>query len=634
MYLLTIFSPFISSLVILLFGRLVGTRGASVIAPLSILVSFVLSVGIWYENAFAESPVSVRLSPWFMSLDNSASWSFYFDSLFAVMAATVTLVSFAVHVYSLGYMQNDPHLSRFCIYLSLFTGFMLVLVSADTLIQLVVGWEGIGVVSYLLISFWSTRLAATKSALQAMFVNRVSDTFLIIAIFASWWLLGGSEIEVMSVCGVHTKYVDYICICLALGAFGKSAQLFFHVWLPNSMSGPTPVSALIHAATLVTAGVYLVARTSMIWEYSADARAILTFVGLGTSLVTAMIGLFQSDIKSVIAYSTCSQLGYMFTTLGLGDYGLGVFHLATHAFFKALLFLTAGVAIHAFSDVQDVRLYGGSLSISPLAYALTLLGSLCLVGFPSLSGYYSKDAILELAWALPNGKAAYYSLMVVALFTCFYSVRLIILVFLGPSSSKKTAVPHAGVSIQMGAPILLLAVCAIFIGVLICDMTWGVGTGFWGNAIARTTAAPEQIANHFVPRIVYTSPLFAISIGAFASFVFCSPSTLFTINRRLAGWAIFTRYLFLFLVSRLSFDPVYNKTFVGTFFELGKQSLVLLDKGALEFFGPKGLSYYFMDRVVPTFRQAGSGTVHDAAITTLVVAFAGLVVILSGIYGY
>jgi NADH-ubiquinone oxidoreductase chain 5 len=411
MYLLIVLLPLLGSIAAGFFGRFLGFRGAAIITISCVLASSFLSCIAFYEVALSGSPCYLKLAPWFFSEMFDASWGFYFDSLTVVMLIVVTFVSTLVHIYSISYMSGDPHIPRFMCYLSIFTFFMLMLVTADNFIQMFFGWEGVGLASYLLISFWFTRLQASKSSIKAMLINRVGDFGLalgIMALFSVFKTVDFSSVFACApqfagtsfiFCNFKVDTLNTICILLFIGAVGKSAQLGLHTWLPDAMEGPTPVSALIHAATMVTAGVFMIARCSPLFEYAPTALTVVTIVGAMTCFFAATTGIVQNDLKRVIAYSTCSQLGYMVFACGISNYSVGVFHLMNHAFFKALLFLSAGSVIHALSDEQDMRKMGGVVQLLPFTYAMMLIGSFSLAGFPFLTGFYSKDVILELAYA-------------------------------------------------------------------------------------------------------------------------------------------------------------------------------------------------------------------------------------------
>jgi proton-translocating NADH-quinone oxidoreductase chain L len=455
---------------------------------------------------------------------------------------TVSMVSFCVHLYSVGYMQSYPHISRFMSYLSLFTFGMLFLVRADNMLQMLVGWELIGVSSYLLIGYWFHRTTATKSAQKAMLVNRVSDTFLLISIILIWWYCGTTEYAVFTsmnneggsyFSGPHLRYIDWICLTMFIGAMGKSAQVFLHVWLPDSMEAATPVSALLHAATLVTAGIYLVVRTSALWEQSLFCRTLVLWVGAFTSLLAATCGIFQNDIKRVIAYSTCSQLGYMFVCCGLSSYSMAMFHLTTHAFFKALLFASAGIVIHAAHDVQDVRKHGGLQKLLPWTWFTMSISSLSLVGWPFLSGFYSKDAVLELCYSSP----AYSCMALVTLFTAYYSFTTLLKVFVQPFSGSKAELPHVSLPSVFWIPGLILAIGSVFFGYALSDMLIGLGTDFWSLSI-NTIPGADMISGHFLSQGIKTPystiphfpvawlPLLSTFSGVVLTFSLSKPHTL------------------------------------------------------------------------------------------------------------
>lgn len=399
MYQRAIFAPILGSIFAGLQGRHLGFRGCGVVTITALFTRTIFSFFIFYEVLLSAAPVVVNLSHWFNAHTLQISWILCFDALTASIIVTVSIVSFCVHLYSLGYMQNDPHLPRFLSYQSLFTGSIQFQVRSNDLVTLQVGWERIGVCSYQLISFWFHRQSRTKRRLKAMFVNRVSDTILLFGAFHCWWYLGSTDQSLQRALRKTSEYSTIICFCIAGGALGKSAQQGLHVWLADRMEGPTPVSALIHAATLVTAGIFQIARTNALWEQSRSRRRFLTLLGACTRQIRRTMALVQNDVKRVIAYSTCSQQGYMVVALSLSHYGLRLYHLITHACFKALLFQGRGVVIHRSFDNQDIRRAGGAQRSLPLTWCFLLLGSQSLTGMPFLAGYYSKDAILELALA-------------------------------------------------------------------------------------------------------------------------------------------------------------------------------------------------------------------------------------------
>ena len=457
MYLLLIFLPLLSSITAGLFGRYIGPKGASLLTVFCLFITFFISVIVFYEVGLIGCCTYIKLAKWIDCDLFNVDWGFLFDSLTAVMCCVVTFVSCLVHLYSTEYMSHDPHLPRFMSYLSLFTFFMLILVTSDNFVQMFVGWEGVGLCSFLLINFWFTRIQANKAAIKAMIVNRIGDFGLalgIFTIFVKFKALDYATVfsmvpffcnDYIIFLNVKINVIFLIGVLLIIGAMGKSAQLGLHTWLPDAMEGPTPVSALIHAATMVTAGVFLLARCSSIYEYSPLVLNFITILGASTAFFAATVGLVQNDLKRVIAYSTCSQLGYMVFACGLSNYSVGVFHLMNHAFFKALLFLGAGSVIHAVSDEQDMRKMGGLKNLVPFTYSLMVIGSLALIGFPFLTGFYSKDVILEVAYGKYSTSGHYSYLLgsLGAFLTAFYSTRLLHLTFLSNPNGYKSVICSA-----------------------------------------------------------------------------------------------------------------------------------------------------------------------------------------------
>lgn len=623
MFLNALFAPFLGSLAAGLFGRWLGARGSGFMTCLGLLTSALLSIGIFLEVLVGGCPVTVDMGTWFQGSTFHVSWMFSFDSLTACMMLTVTVVSLCVHIYSLGYMQHDPHLPRFMCYLSLFTGGMLLLVAAADLITLLVGWELIGVCSYLLISFWFHRLSATKAAQKAVIVNRVSDTAFMVGIMASWWYLGSTDLSVLVSTTTSAAYTDFICAMLLAGALGKSAQIGFHVWLPTSMEGPTPVSALIHAATLVTAGIYLIARTSSLWECSVWGRTALVWVGALTSFMAATAGLAQYDIKRVIAYSTCSQLGYMMVALGYSHYGLAIYHLMTHACFKALLFLGAGVIIHATADSQDFRRQagGGAHQALPLAWACLLLGSLSLMGWPFLAGYYSKDAILELAWATNAhvGIYGHFILMTVAAFTSVYSFKLLLNCFVFTPNARKLELSTPGLTYTMLVPLTLLAICSVTSGYLLSDALIGWGTSFWNVSLLGAPSTVNAVSSHMIPVWSAWLPFATAFVGLSMAYAYARPMP----------WCAETgkKTLYLFLNSGWMFDNVWNQQVAAPVLKLGSYSWASLDKGFLEVLGPRGMSSTLTGWAVPTIQQWQTGAVQDYALIYQVIVVLGMILL-------
>ncbi len=483
MELLAVFSPLFAFLIAGLFGKKIGDKGCQFITCVGIILAALASITLFFDVIFTEGMVDgayrTTLATWISSGDFNVEWALKIDQLSVVMMCVVTIVSACVHIYSVGYMSHDPCKGRFMAYLSLFTFAMLMLVTSDNLLQLFFGWEGVGVASYLLIGFWNHKHSANAAAQKAFIVNRVGDFGLALGIMATFVVFGSIEFKTifaapeqyaqttLNFLGFEFHALTVICLLLFTGAVGKSAQLGLHTWLPDAMEGPTPVSALIHAATMVTAGVFLVARFSPVFEYAPIALMVVTLFGATTAFVAATIGMTQFDIKRVIAYSTMSQLGYMFFALGVSAYGAAIFHLMTHAFFKALLFLGAGSVIHAMSDEQDMRNMGGIWKKIPITYTMMWVGSLALAGVWPFAGYYSKDIVLEAAWADNSwfGHYAYWMGIAAAFMTAFYSWRLIIMTFHGKPRASEKVMSHVHESPNvMVFPLLVLATGAVLSG--------------------------------------------------------------------------------------------------------------------------------------------------------------------------
>jgi len=467
MYLALIFLPLLASISSGFFGRKIGVSGAQWITCSSVVITTILAITVFFEVGLNNIPVTIKLFRWVDSESLDVLWGFNFDALTVSMLIPVLIVSSLVHIYSIGYMSHDPHNQRFFSYLSLFTFMMIILVTANSFLLMFVGWEGVGVCSYLLVSFWYTRIAANQSSISAFLTNRVGDCFLTIGMFAILWSFGNIDYTtVFSLAPfLSENIITIIGVCLLIGAMAKSSQIGLHVWLPMAMEGPTPVSALIHAATMVTAGVYLLMRSSPLIEYSSTVLMLCLWIGAITTVFSSLIGLFQQDIKKVIAYSTMSQLGMMVIAVGLSSYNIALFHLINHAFYKGLLFLGAGSVIHAVSDNQDFRRYGGLKPFLPLTYSVMLIASLSLVAFPFMTGFYSKDFILESAYGqfCFSSTAVYFIAVIGAMFTTLYSVKVLYLTFLtNPNGSlidyKKA---HEG-DIFMSLPLILLAIFSVF----------------------------------------------------------------------------------------------------------------------------------------------------------------------------
>ena len=603
MYLLLILLPLIGSLTCLLFGRYIGKYGASILTTALVFTSFLLSCCVFYEVALLNSPCYFNAFIWMSSDLFTPYWGFYFDTLTSVMLVVITSISSLVHLYSTSYMSHDPHLVRFMSYLSLFTFFMLMLVTGDNFLQLFVGWEGVGLCSYLLINFWFTRIQANKAAIKAMVVNRVGDLGLALGIMILYVYCKSIDYstvfsvvpllvnQTFSFFSFELNILTVSCLLLFIGAIGKSAQLGLHTWLPDAMEGPTPVSALIHAATMVTAGVFLLARCSPIFEYSSTALTCVTIVGALTAFFGATIALVQNDIKRVIAYSTCSQLGYMIFVCGLSHYSVGVFHLFNHAFFKALLFLGAGSVIHAMDDEQDFRKMGGLRKLLPFTYSAMAIGSFSLMGFPFLTGFYSKDAILEIAFAKYSvvGHFAYFLGSLTAFMTSFYSVRLLYLTFISRTNAYKRIIKNAHEpDFAMYLSFIVLIFGSIFVGFLFKDMFIGLGTSFWGNAIFVLPLNSIAIDAEFLPTYIKLLPNFFVFSGSFLSLFFYhfNPKLLFNIKMA-------CKNIYIFLNKKWFFDKLYNILLAQHFLNFSfHTSYKTIDKGFLEIFGPLRISNF------------------------------------------
>jgi len=593
MYLAIITLPILGSLFSGLFGRKIGVSGAHMITCTCIIITTLLAMVAFVEVGLNNIPVTINLFKWIDSESLNVSWAFHFDSLTVSMLIPVLIVSSLVHVYSIGYMSHDPHNQRFFSYLSLFTFMMIILVTANNFLLMFVGWEGVGVCSYLLISFWFTRIAANQSSMSAFLTNRVGDCFFTIGMFTILWSFGNIDYStVFSLAPfVNLDIITIIGICLFIGAMAKSSQVGLHVWLPMAMEGPTPVSALIHAATMVTAGVYLLMRASPLLEYSSTVLMLCLWLGALTTVFSSLIGLFQQDIKKVIAYSTMSQLGMMVIAVGLSSYNVALFHLVNHAFYKALLFLGAGAVIHAVADNQDFRKYGGLRPFLPLTYSVMLIASLSLVAFPFMTGFYSKDFILESAYGqfYFSGTVVYYIATIGAMFTTLYSVKVLYLTFLtnpnGPVINYKHA--HEG-DIFMSLPLIILAIFSIFFGYITKDIFIGLGSGFYAdNSLFIHPTHEIMLDTEFaVPTIFKLLPLIftvTLSILAIVLSEFL-PKLLISFKFSRLGYNIFG-----FFNQRFYIELFYNKYITGLILNMGGQTTKVIDKGSVELLGPYGL---------------------------------------------
>jgi len=625
MYLSIIFLPLMGSILSGFFGRFLTPKGAAFVSTFGIGLACIISIVLFFEVGFSGSPCYIKLSPWLDCEIFDACWGFYFDSLTVSMCFTVTLISTLVHLYSTSYMSHDPHQPRFMAYLSLFTFFMMMLITADNFIQLFFGWEGVGLCSYLLINFWFTRLQANKSAIKAMVINRIGDVGLALGVFSIFIIFKTCDYSVVfslvphvsgasySLLGFEVDALSAIGLLLFVGAIGKSAQIGLHTWLPDAMEGPTPVSALIHAATMVTAGVYLIIRCSPLYEHSGLALTIITIFGALTAFIAGTIGLVQNDLKKVIAYSTCSQLGYMVFACGLSNYSVSMFHLINHAYFKALLFLSAGSVIHALNDEQDMRRMGGLLQVLPYTYVMILIGSLALMGFPFLTGFYSKDVILEIAYAKYSlhGTFAHWLGVLSAGITAFYSFRLIYLTFISNPNGFKNAIQNAhDAPLPMAIPLFILCIGSIFIGYFTKDIFIGLGTPFWNNSIFISPENLTMIDAEFIPTHIKWLPVIVSLSGACLSvmmFHLCK-DFLFDLCTQPLG-----RRVYIFLNRRWLFDRLQNELIGGVILKLGYNTTYkLIDKGIVELFGPKGFTFLtiIFSRQISNLQ---SGLVHQYA---------------------
>ena len=598
MEILILFLPLLASIISGFFGKYIGDRNSEIVTSALVSISAILSIFVLYQVIVNQYEDNIVIATWINSGSLDVNWSMLIDPLSAIMLVVVTLVSSLVHIYSIGYMSHDPHKPRFMAYLSLFTFAMLMLVTSDNFLQLFFGWEGVGLCSYFLIGFWFKKESANAAAIKAFVVNRVGDFGFALGIFLIFYLFGTvnySEVfqQIPSVVdknlfflGLEVKAIDLICLLLFIGAMGKSAQILLHTWLPDAMEGPTPVSALIHAATMVTAGVFLVVRCSPIYEYSPLILNLITIVGMTTAFFAATVALVQTDIKKIIAYSTCSQLGYMFFAAGVGAYNVAMFHLFTHAFFKALLFLGSGSVIHAFKDEQNINNMGGVWKKLPYTYSLMIIGTLALTGFPFLSGFYSKDAIIEFAYL--KGNTTGYLAAGIGIFTAFltsiYSWRLIFKTFHGEYNNKEINIEETHESpLVMLLPLIVLSIGSIFAGILFKDLFIGHGdlNYFWGESIKflkpLSTEHPPMWFLILTPSLV----LISIPIAYY----------LFLKNKGLTDEITnMNKPLYNFLINKWYFDELYEVIFIKPSKKLGLFLWKFFDVKIIDGFGPDGIS--------------------------------------------
>jgi len=662
MYHAIVFLPLVGFLIAGLFGRVIGARPSEIITTALLAVSAVLSWVSFIQVGFGEEPmVRVQVAQWMSVGDLRVDWAFRIDTLTAMMLVVVNTVSALVHLYSIGYMHEDPHRPRFFAYLSLFTFAMLMLVTADNLVQMFFGWEGVGLASYLLIGFWYKKDSANAAAMKAFIVNRVGDFGFLLGIFTLFVLFNGVTFDAIfprvaeladarfHFLGIEWHALTIACLLLFMGAMGKSAQFLLHTWLPDAMEGPTPVSALIHAATMVTAGVFMVARLSPVFEYAPAALTVVTVIGGITAFFAATVGLVQNDIKRVIAYSTCSQLGYMFVALGVGAYSAGVFHLFTHAFFKALLFLGAGSVIHAMHHEQDMRNMGALRRYIPLTTAMMAIGTLALTGFPFTAGYYSKDAIIEAAYASHTsaGSFAFLATVVAALMTSFYSWRLFFLTFEGNARWSNTDHhahgDHEGVEhddrsrdvepathadhehghhgahtphespLVMVLPLIVLAVGAVVAGIVFHDAFLGHGyQEFWKGALFTRPENNILEEMHHIPGWVPFLPTVMMIIG------FLLAVYMYIVDaKKPAQLAADHPILYRFLLNKWYFDELYDVIFVRPAMAIGRFFWRTGDQRIIDGLGPDGISARVLD-VTRGVVRVQTGYVYHYAFAMLI----------------
>jgi len=604
-----------------------GSRAAELITTTFLFAACALSWIAFIQVGFFQQDVHVTLASWIPSGDLKVEWALRVDTLTAVMLVVVTTVSSLVHLYSIGYMADDPYRPRFFGYLSLFTFAMLMLVTADNLVQLFFGWEGVGLASYLLIGFWYHKPEANAAAIKAFVVNRVGDFGFALGIFAVFMMTGAIDFETIfaqapALTGKTIHFLSWdvdaltvICLLLFMGAMGKSAQFLLHTWLPDAMEGPTPVSALIHAATMVTAGVFMVARLSPLFELAPTARAVVIFIGATTAFFAATVGLVQNDIKRIVAYSTCSQLGYMFVAMGAGAYSVGMYHLFTHAFFKALLFLGAGSVIHAMHHEQDIRKMGGLKDRIPYTYWAMTIGTLALTGFPFTAGYFSKDAIIEAAFVAHSPMALYGFLATTigALLTAFYSWRLVFKTFHGePHDRHHHEAAHES-PLTMTIPLGALAAGSIFAGVPFRDLFAGHGVeAFFRESLKFGPANKVLEEMHHIPYWIAMTPTLMLAIGFGVAWIFYirRPDIPAELARQHEG-------LYKFLLNKWYFDELYDYIFVRPAKWLGYTLWKRGDGWLIDGFGPDGVSARVLDTTRSVVRVQ-TGYLYHYAFTMLI----------------
>ena len=626
---LILFLPLLGSFISAFFYKKIGDKTCQILTSAFIVIAAILSSIILLDTIKTGKTYEYPIFNWITSGTLKLHWSIYVDSLTAVMLVVVNSVSALVHIYSIGYMSHDPHKPRFMSYLSLFTFMMLSLITADNFLQLFFGWEGVGLASYLLIGFWFKKESANNASMKAFIVNRVGDLGLLIAmflIFKTFGTLTFSEVftqaaeqskNTIKIFGGEFNLITTICVFLFIGAMGKSAQIILHTWLPDAMEGPTPVSALIHAATMVTAGVFLVARCSPLFEYSQYALNLVAFVGATTAIFAATVAIVQTDIKRIIAYSTCSQLGYMFFAAGMGAYNIAIFHLFTHAFFKALLFLGAGSVIHAFHDEQNIEKMGGVWKKIPMTYALMVIGTLALTGFPLLAGFYSKDAIIESAYFSKSLFAGYAFVigLTTAFITSVYSWRLIFKTFHGKYNNAMSFEKVHESGLVMIIPLVVLAIGAIFSGYVFHEIFIGENTKFWGKAIFFL----KQTAHGHPPLwLLILIPTLVISAIPLSFILFLKRKDI------VENFINSQKPLYNFLVKKWYFDELYDLIFVRPFRNIGNFLWQRGDVKTIDAYGPDGIA-----RVVKNLSDRASSMQSGYLYHYATILLIGLIIIVT-----
>ena len=625
---LIVFLPLLGSLVVGFFGKKLNLMLSHTLSCMMIIIPFFLSLYFLKLTLSESYNLVVPLFEWLSSGDLITEWSLRLDLLTSVMLVVVTSVSSLVHIYSIGYMSHDPHQTRFFAYLSFFTFAMLILVTSNNFLQLFFGWEGVGLASYLLIGFWHKKDSANSAAMKAFIVNRVGDFGFLIGLAILFFYTSSLDFDTIfsmndqlssntfSIFGMDFNVLNTVCFFLFMGAMGKSAQLFLHTWLPDAMEGPTPVSALIHAATMVTAGIFLVARCSPLFEMSPSILSFITYIGASTAFFAATVALVQNDIKRIVAYSTCSQLGYMFVALGSGAYQIAIFHLFTHAFFKALLFLGSGSVIHAVSDEQDIRKMGGLYKLIPFTWIVMLIGTLGLTGAPLLSGYYSKDGIIEAAFVSQTEGHfyAFYLLVFSALLTSFYSWRLIFLTFNGKSniSTEIFSKIHESPKVML-FPLIVLSILTIFSGIYFVDYFMSHDYQFlWQTAIYLSESNHVIESIHYVPKWVKYSPLVMMVLGLITAIIFylIYPSIPKFLSNKFNP-------LYKFLLNKWYFDELYELIFVRNVSRFGNFLSNFGDKRVIDGFGPDGISSRVMD-IAKQVSRIQTGYIYHYAFAMLI----------------